>query len=181
MNPAHAIAVFAAVFVAAGCQPSAAPAGGQVASSPSVSVPPPPPGSDASGSTGGNTAGASVPQAALVAAYRAAHERKDVEAILKLYCLDGASADVRDVTRENIEHELRHPIAAVQIGAALEATNASQEGGVRWRPSLPEVARVTVDYDTSRKSPGEMAVSQAVFSVGMKRGRCYFTVPVREN
>ncbi len=182
MNNTQSTAAFIALVLAAilagGCQPSAAPAGGQVATSGSSgpTAPPPPPGS------GGSSSDANDPQAALVAAYRAAHERKDVEAIFKLYCFDGASDDVRVVTRENIEHELRYPIAAARLAPLPPGhSQVIQEGAVRLRPSLPEVAQLTVDYDTSNKAPGEFAVSQAVLSIGMKGGHCYFTVPVREN
>ncbi len=182
MNNTQSLAVVIALVLAAmlavGCQPSALPTNSQAATSPSnvPTAPPPPPG------IGGNSTDAGDPQAALMAAYRAAHARKDVEAIFKLYCFDGASADVRVVTRENIEHELRYPVAAARLAPLPPGhSGVIHEGDVRLRPSLPEISQLTVDYDTSRKAPGEFAVSQAVLSIGMKGGRCYFTVPVREN
>jgi hypothetical protein len=170
-------ALFLAALAVGGCEPSSsAPAGAGATSPPSATAPPPPPGAS------GNATDASDPQAALVSAYRAAHARQDVEAILKLYWLSGASDDTRAVTRENVEHELDHPIADIQIAPVPPGQPAvREEGGVRWRETLPVVALMTVNYDTSRKQAGEFAVGQAVFAVGIKSDRCYFTVPVREN
>ncbi len=166
--------VHAVVVAAVGCQPHAAPAGSEAATSPGG--PPPPPASVTSGS------GNSQPQAELLAAYRTAHERGDVAAVLKLYCFDGASSDVREVTRENVAHQLRYPLADLSIAPLPpDHVHVRHEGDVRLRSNLPDVALATAKFDTSRAAPGEWAVSEAVLAVGMKGGRCYFTVPVREN
>ena len=174
MQRSSAIALAASVLLALpACQPQAVPSGRQ------TKVPGPPP--LASSDTAGNTA-PSEPRAALMAAYRAAHERRDVAAALALYCFDGAASDVREVSRENVEHQMRHPLKEMSIAPVpADYQQVRQEGKVRWRSSLPDVAMVTARFDTSGKAPGEWAVDEAVLPVGMKSGRCYFTVPVRED
>ena len=172
----------AALLVAAGCQPPGAAPTGQTERRTAAPPPPPPPPSASGGQSDANTSVASAPQAQLLADYRAAHARRDVAAVLKLYYFGSASRDMRDVTRENIEHQLRHPLSDISIApVSPDHPQMWQEGEVRLRSSLPEEAIVTVRFDISRAAPGEWAVSEATFPVGTKGGRCYFTVPVRAN
>jgi hypothetical protein len=159
------------VLALCGCEPPAnSPA------QPGAGAPPLPPGQPAAVSSSDEAA-----QTALVAAYRAAHDKKDVEAMLKLYCFDGASDDMRQTIRENVEDELRHPIASASIEPVAPGTHGpTVEGGVHWRPSLEVVALLTAKFDTSKSRPGELATQQVKHSVGKKRGACLFAVPVRE-
>jgi hypothetical protein len=139
-------------------------------------VAPGPPGQPAAASPSDDAA-----QAGLIAAYRAAHDKKDVEAMLKLYCFDGVSDDMRQTIRENVEDELRHPIASVSIEPVAPGTHGpTVEGGVHWRPSLEVIAQLIANFDTSKARPGELATQQVKHSIGKKQGTYHFTVPVRE-
>jgi hypothetical protein len=162
----------ALAVVACGCQPPASkPVGSSAGQS---SLAPPPPGVAASDGL------AAEEEAALIAAYRAAHASQDVDAMLKMYWLGGVSDDMRQVVRENIEAEMRHPIKAIRFGPPPDQPAVREEGGIRWRNSLPTVAILTVDYDVARAAPGEWATQQAELAVGRKGGKLYFTAPVQE-
>jgi len=182
MRDYWAIALAAGLVAAAGCQPPEAAPTGQAARAAAAPPSPPPPPSASGGQSDTNVAAASEPQAHLLAAYRAAHERRDVGAVLKLYYFGAASRDMREVTRENVEHQMRHPLTDIAIApVSPDHPQVRQEGDARFRSSLPDEAIVTMRFDISRAAPGEWAVSEAKFPVGTKGGRCYLTVPVRAN
>ena len=164
-------AVCLCILVISGCEPPAnAPAPQGI-----TTTAPPPPGLSAAGTP------AEDAHAALVAAYRAAHVKKDVGAMLKLYCFDGVSEEMRETIRENVEAELRYPIESLSIAAiAPRSHGPTVEGGVHWRPSLEVVALLTVNFDTSRAPPGQLATQQVRLTVGTKGGANSFTAPVRE-
>ena len=171
MNRPQLAALVWCVLVLSGCEPpanSSAPQG--------AGGPPAPPGQAAAVSSSDEAA-----QKALVDAYRAAHTKKDVEAMLRLYCFDGVADDMRQVIRENVEAELRYPITSAAIESVAPGTHGpTVEGGVHWRPSLEVVALLTVNFDTSRAAPVEYSTQQVKLTVGKKRGACLFAVRVRE-
>jgi hypothetical protein len=178
MNRHELTAVLLGALVACGCEPPAnvsaprAPTG-KTASAPAP--PPPPPGQPAAETPSND------PHAALVAAFRAAHARKDAQAILSLYCFDGVSEDMRQTVRQNVEAELRYPIKSVSVVPTAPGSHGpTVEGGVHWRPSLQVVALLTVTFDTSRAAPGELVPQQLRLTVGKKGDVSYFTAPVRE-
>jgi hypothetical protein len=158
----------------AGCQP---PPAATRSTGGTSAAPPPPPG--AADSSSGNVTAADE-EAALISAYRAAHASRDVDAMLKLYWLEGVTQEMREVARENIAAEMRHPIKAMKFGPPPAGPLVRDEGGSRWRDSLPPVAVLTVDFDVSRKAPGEWAVEQAELAVGRKGSKLYFTATVQE-
>jgi hypothetical protein len=124
---------------------------------------------------------ASTEEEDLISAFRAAHASRDVEAMLRLYWLGGVSEEMREVVRENIGAQMRHPIKAIKLEPAPPGKPAvREEGGVRWRDSLETVALLVVDFDISRAGPGEWATQQAQLAVGRKASRLYFTAPVQE-
>lgn len=170
------MALFLAMMaVTGGCQPPAPTAGSSASSQTSIAPPPPPPGAS------GATATTADQETAVVSAYRAAHASQSVDRMLKLYCLDGVSQEMREVVRENIGAELRHPIAAMKFETVPAGKfGPTEEGGIRWRPSLDIVAVLTVDFDVSRAAPGEYATKQAQLAVGKKGSKYYFAAPVRE-
>jgi hypothetical protein len=154
---ALAVLVFPACLVLSGCLPSTVGPGGATAG------------------------GSSDPAADLIAAYRQAHDSRDVDAILALYCFDGADAEMRETVRGNVSDELLAPIKSIRIDPAdPQAHGPRTEGGIRWRPSLEVIALMTVEYDTSSVPPGSFVFTEAQHTVGKKRGRYQLTVPVRE-
>lgn len=133
------------------------------------------------GSAGGTAGGSGDPAADLVAAYRQAHSNQDIDAILALYCFDGADAEMRETIRGNVRDELLAPIKAIHIEPAdPQAHGPRDEGGIRWRPSLDVIALMTVEYDTSSVPPGSFVFTESQHTVGTRDGRYQLTVPVRE-
>jgi hypothetical protein len=60
----------------------------------------------------GNASSATAdPQAAFIAAYRKASERKEIGQMLQLYCWDGVDAELRETIRGNVQDELSQPVA----------------------------------------------------------------------
>jgi hypothetical protein len=166
----------------AGCQP----AGNSATSTPvpgsgskSSSAPPPPPGATSTPIAANSPA--SDAAAALVAAFRQAHEQKNVDGLLVLYELSGTSADMRETIRENMAASLPYPITNIAITPAPPGEHGPRtEGGIRWRPSLEVTHLLTIDFDTSRAPPDAFAANQLVLTVGEKGGRHFLTAPVRE-
>jgi hypothetical protein len=165
-----------------GCQPagnSVTPTAGAGTANAGAGAPPPPPGTAAS-------ATAASPPAddagtALMAAFRQAHEQKDVDGLLALYELKGASADMRETIRENMAASLPYPITNIAITPAPPGEHGPRtEGGIRWRPSLEVTHLLTIDFNTSRAPPDAFAANQLVLTVGEKGGRHFLTAPVQE-
>jgi hypothetical protein len=140
---------------------------------------PPPPGASASATAASPPADDAG--AALAAEFRQAHEQKNVEGLLALYELKGASADMRETIRENLAASLPYPITNIALASAPPGLHGPRtEGGIRWRPSLEVAHLLTIDFDTSRAPPDAFAANQLVLTVGEKGGRYLLTAPVRE-
>lgn len=119
--------------------------------------------------------------AALIAAYKRAHANKDVEAMLALYWFSTADEEMRQTIRENVEAEMRCPLVDVKIEPADPAQHGPRvEGGVRWGRSLPVIALLTANFDTSQAPVGGYHTQQARIMVGRRGGRYYFVVPLRD-
>ncbi len=177
-----AVGLTLSAVLIAGCQPTGNSATSTTTPGPGNSesgAPPPPPGATSTPSA------ASSPDsdvgAALAAAFRQAHEQKDVEGLLALYELNGTSADMRETIRENLEASLPYPITNIALASAPPGLHGPRtEGGIRWRPSLEVAHLLTIDFDTSRAPPDAFAANQLVLTVGEKGGRYLLTAPVRE-
>jgi len=167
-------AILLVVVVAApGCQPSVPPA----ANSGSPTVPP----AATTGVVSAEPQEVSDPQARLVAAYKAAHASKDVEAMLKLYWFGSADAEMQQTIRENVEAELRCPLTDIKIEPVEPGKyGPTIEGGIHWRPSLEVVALLTANFDTSRAPVGGYHTQQVKLAVGRRGSKYYFTVPLRD-
>lgn len=177
-------------LLCAGCEPPAAEGPASLTASATPGLPPPPPGSeglapgivDMEPSTNSADTSPTRAQEKLLAAYRAAHAKKDLGAMLALYCWDDVSEEMRETVRENVAAELRQPIADIKMQPAEPGQHGpKEEGGIRWRPSLPVTAVMEVRFHPGKPAPGEWSVDRMGYTVGTKYGRCYFTVPVREN
>jgi len=167
----------ALLLALAGCVSEQPPAGVEIA--PSGAEPPNPPAAPAL-AAGVESASPSNAESALVDAYRDAHAKQDVEAMLKFYWFGSADEEMRLTIRENVEAELRSPLRDIKIEPVAPGTHGpTVEGGIHWRPSLEVVALLTANFDTSRAPPGELATQQIKITVGRRGGRCYLTVPLR--
>ena len=126
------------------------------------------------------------PEAQLVEAYKAAHAKKDVEAMLALYwfgdALSGqADEEMRQTIRENVVAEMRCPLVDIKIEPVDPAVHGPrEEGGIRWRPSMEVTSMLTANFDTSAKPAGGYYTERIQARVGRRGGRCYFAVPIRE-
>jgi len=151
----------------AGCTPP--PAANNVAPSPQT-------GSSASASV----SPAGDPQGVFLAAFREASEHKDLQQMLKLYCWDGVDAQMRETVRENVQDELRQPIADIEfVPVERGKYGPRDEGGIRWKPNLNFVSLLKVRY--TKPSPGSgLAMSEAKHAVGLQRGQYRITVPIRD-
>jgi hypothetical protein len=164
------------LLATSGCQPPPA-----VNVTSSGQGPPPPPGTVAPAAVSEATVPAGDKSAALLAAYRAAHANRDVDALLKMYWFDNADQEMRQTIRENAESELRCPLVSAEFAPAVPGEHGPRtEGGIRWRPSLEVVALLTAKFDTSRAPVGGFYTEQVQLTVGERGGRYYFTVPLRE-
>jgi hypothetical protein len=170
----HLIVLSLGLVLFTGCQPPS-PAG--VSTGPAASQGPPPP----PGAASAATAPANNASDALLAAYRAAHSSRDVEAMLKLYWFGIADAEMHQIIRENVEAELRYPLTEIKLEPVAPGRHGpTVEGGNHWRPSLEVVALLTARFDTSQATPGEFATQEIQITVGKRGNKHYFTVPLRE-
>jgi hypothetical protein len=120
------------------------------------------------------------PQAAFIAAYRQASERKDIGQMLQLYCWDGVDAELRETIRGHVQDELSQPVADVKIESPPPGKyGPTVEGGVRWKPNLPVVAVLKVRFSPSSGRRG-LALSQAEYGLGLKDGQYRLVVNVRD-
>jgi hypothetical protein len=132
------------------------------------------------------TAPSRSPEAQLVEAYKAAHAKKDVEAMLALYwfgdSLSGQADDeMRQTIRENVVAEMRCPLVDIKIEPVDPALHGPrEEGGIRWRPSLEVTSLLTANFDTSAQPAGGYYTERISTRVGRRGERCYFAVPIRE-
>jgi hypothetical protein len=133
----------------------------------------------------GSSASAAVspegdPQAVFLAAFREASERKNLEQMLKLYCWNGVDAQMRETVRENVQDELRQPIAGIEFVAVDPGKYGPRdEGGIRWKPNLNVVSVVKVRYTPPPPGSG-LSVSEAKHTVGLQGGQYKITVPIRD-
>jgi hypothetical protein len=118
-------------------------------------------------------------EARFIAAFRAAADKKDLEAMLRLYCWDGISAEWREVVAGNVRDELLQEVDTVQIVHAGDLRDSSVEGGVHWKANLKPVARLHVTYKPGLQ--GRMNLTQKDDSLGMKNGSYMIPVSIRQN
>ena len=118
------------------------------------------------------------PQGVFLAAFREASEHKDLQQMLKLYCWDGVDAEMRDTVRENVQDELRQPIADIELVSVEPGKYGPRdEGGIRWKPNLNVVLLLKVRY--TKPPPGSgLTVSEAKHTVGLQGGEYRITVPI---
>lgn len=120
------------------------------------------------------------PQAAIMAAFRQASERSDMDQMLKLYCWDGVDNEMRETVRGNVQDELEQPVTDLEfVPVEPGKIGPTVEDGIRWKPNLPVVAMLRARYTKPR--PGtQLTLSEANHTLGLQGGQYRLTVPVRE-
>jgi hypothetical protein len=176
MNRHAWAALLLGMLAATGCQPPPAST-----SKPATTAPPPPPGSSSPAGVSIAAQPSGDKSDALLAAYRAAHANRDLQALLNLYWFGNADDEMRLTIRENAAAELRCPLVSAELTPAAPGENGPRtEGGIRWRPSLDVVAVLSAKFDTSQAPVGGYYAERLQLTVGERGGRYYFTVPIRE-
>jgi hypothetical protein len=188
MRPFLLVAMALHAFTSVGCD-SPPPESSQPPAS-QVAVPPPPPGSPVSppgiDPTASPTNAAELPAVTgsaaetFLAAFRDAHTRHDPEAIAALYCWDGVGAEWGEVVMGNIRDEALQEVSEAHLVQAQPGEHGIEvSDGKRYVPNLDPTHTLKVKYAPIAHAPGELILSEATFSVGMKRGRylCIVNAP----
>ena len=85
----------------------------------------------------------------LARAFRRAHERRDVPALLALFKADCATPEMRALTEKGLRSHLDDPIQAVRVEPPMPNRIASYErDGKRYELNLPLEAELVVVYDS---------------------------------
>lgn len=120
------------------------------------------------------------PQQTFLAAFREANAKKEVDAMLALYCWSGVDSETRETVRGNVQDELLQPVTDLKIVPAEPGKHdRTVEGGVRWRTNLPVAAVLKVQYAPAKPGTG-LHVSSAEHLLGLQGGEYKIVVPVRE-
>lgn len=134
-----------------------------------------------SGSSG-DVATSGDPAADFIAAYRAAHQARDVDAVLDLYCLDDVPADLRETIRGNLEDQFLQSLADVRIDPIADGQiGETESGGVRWRPNLEASGMCVATFSPPPGPQDGFAITSIETAVGLKDGKYRFVVMVPAN
>jgi hypothetical protein len=89
-------------------------------------------------------------------------------------------AQMRETVRENVQDELRQPIAEIEIVPVEPGKYGPRdEGGIRWKPNLNVVSVLKVRFTPPPPGSG-LSVSDAKHTVGLQGGHYKITVPIRD-
>lgn len=110
------------------------------------------------------------------AAYQQASEKKDVEELMRLYCWDGVSAEMRETVRGNARDELLSTFERIEITPVADIPESSVEGGVTWKTNLKPAAEAKVTFKPGR--PGDFLATEIVWHLGLKNGRYLIVLSV---
>ena len=118
---------------------------------------------------------ASPSQSDFVEAYRRAHDKHDVEAMRKLYCWDGATPEIKEIT-EKYSYDFEDKIIDIKLTNEhpKERPNQFIKEGVTYGFNLPIVLELLVEYPPPTKG----AHNASYYPVGTKDGRYLIAVMV---
>jgi hypothetical protein len=107
-------------------------------------------------------------QSHFIEAYRRAHDTHDVESMRKLYCWDGVTPDIREIT-ERYNYDFEEKITDIKLTSEhpKERPNEYIKDGVTYGFNLPVVLELVVEYPPLSKG----AHSANYYAVGIKDGR----------
>jgi hypothetical protein len=114
-------------------------------------------------------------QSDFIAAYRRAHDARDVEAMRKLYCWDGVTPEIKDIT-ERYAYDFEDKIRDIKLTSEHPKDRPSQyaKDGVTYGFDLPVVLELVVEYP----APTKGAHNTNYYPVGVKDGHYLIAVMV---
>jgi len=88
-----------------------------------------------------------------VAAFRQAHDHRDLEAISKLYCGDRVTPEVRNFTEDNLKTGFDEKIADIRVTTEHPKgrTDVFVRNGITYRFNLPVVAELIIEHPPQSK------------------------------
>lgn len=118
---------------------------------------------------------ASPSQSDFVEAYRRAHDTRDVEAMRELYCWDGATSEMKEIT-ERYSYDFEDKIIDIKLTSEhpKERPNQFIKDGVTYGLNLPVVLELLVEYPPPTKG----ARNANYYPVGIQDGRYLIAVMV---
>lgn len=118
---------------------------------------------------------AGTSQSDFIAAYRRAHDARDVDAMGKLYCWDGVTPEIKDITERyayDFDDEIRD--AKLTSEHPRDRPNQYVRDGVTYGFNLPIVLELLVEYP----APTKGAHNSNYYPVGVKDGHYLIAVMV---
>lgn len=112
--------------------------------------------------------------------YRAAHENKDLDALMKLVCWDGVEEPMREMYRSGWERDFPLKIHSIELKPASfrEIVSEYTRNGKTYRPNLEVTGWISIVWAKGQKA----APTTTDMPVGMKDGNTSITTaaPVRD-
>ena len=101
-----------------------------------------------------------------IQAYRQAHDRRDLQAMMKLYCWDRVTPEIRKLTEKHAKEDFDEKIGSIKIISEHPKERLTQyiRNGVTYGLNLPAVKELVVE------TPAPSAGS-SYYPVGIKDGR----------
>ncbi len=108
-------------------------------------------------------------QSELIGGYRQAHDRRDLQAMLKLFCWDGVTPELRQITEDGVKEMFDEKILSIKITDEHPKgrTNQYIRNGVTYGLNLPVVKELVLQTPSS--SPNDTPMS-SYYPVGIKDG-----------
>ena len=103
-----------------------------------------------------------------VAAFRQAHEQRDLEAMSKLFCGDRVTPEVRNATEDNLKTGFDEKIADIRVSTEHPKgrTDVFVRNGITYKFNLPVVAELIIEHPPQSK--GSSSISD--YPLALKEG-----------
>lgn len=107
-------------------------------------------------------------EAELINAYRQAHGRRDLQAMMKLYCWDRVTPEIRKMTEEHAKEEFDEKIGKITMTSEHPKERLTQyiRNGVTYGLNLEPAKELVVETPMPNSPPGSM-----YYPVGIEDGR----------
>lgn len=107
-------------------------------------------------------------EAELIDAYRRAHDRRDLQAMMKLYCWDRVTPEIRKMTEQHARENFDEKIGKITMTSEHPKERLTQyiRNGVTYGLNVTPVKELVVETPVPNSPPGSL-----YYPVGMKNGR----------
>jgi hypothetical protein len=114
-------------------------------------------------------------QSELIDGYRQAHDRRDLQAMLKLFCWDGVTPELRQMTEDGVKGMFEEKILRIKIADEHPKGRMNQyiRNGVTYGLNLPVVKELVLQ--TASSSPN-VTPGSSYYPVGIKDGHYVIAV-----